>query len=133
LKEIKPFFVLEEFKVETDKEGKALSVVTARLRIKVQGKSYKAVGKGDGPINALDNALRKMLENIYPQIRSIKLTDYKVRVLNSEAGTAARVRVIIESADEKRSWNTVGVSTNVIDASWQALVDSIEYKLMMME
>lgn len=130
LKEIKPFFVLEEFKVETDKEGKAQSVVTAHVKLKIKGKSYKAIGKGDGPINALDMALRKMLEDIYPQIKAIKLTDYKVRVLNSEAGTAARVRVIIESADEKRSWNTVGVSTNVIDASWQALVDSLEYKLM---
>jgi 2-isopropylmalate synthase len=131
LKEIKPLFILEEFKVETDKAGDELSIVTANVKLKVKGKSYKAVGKGDGPINALDMALRKVLEDIYPEIKSIKLTDYKVRVLNSEAGTAARVRVIIESADEKRSWNTVGVSTSVIDASWQALVDSLEYKLML--
>ena len=72
-----------------------------------------------------------VLVNIYPEIKTVKLTDYKVRVLDSQAGTAANVRVIVESADETRSWGTVGVSTNVIEASWLALVDAIEYKLMM--
>jgi hypothetical protein len=73
---------------------------------------------------------RKAIGDVYPEINSVKLTDYKVRVLDSEAGTAAKVRVIVESADETSSWGTVGVSTNVIEASWMALVDSIEYKLM---
>jgi len=127
---IEPFFILEEFKIETDKKGNAPAIVTAHVKLKVKGKQYDAIGVGDGPINALDNALRKVLEDIYPEIKTVKLTDYKVRVLNTEAGTAARVRVIVESADEKSVWNTVGVSTNVIEASWLALVDSIEYKLM---
>jgi len=128
--EIEPFFTLEEFKIETDKQGDKPAIVTAHVKLKVKGKHFDAVGIGDGPINALDNALRKVLEDIYPEIKTVKLTDYKVRVLNTEAGTAARVRVIVESADEKNVWNTVGVSTNVIEASWLALVDSIEYKLM---
>jgi 2-isopropylmalate synthase len=127
---IKPSFVLEDFLIETEKKDDKPALVTAHIKLKVKGKSYKAKGIGDGPINALDDALRKVLEGIYPSISTIKLTDYKVRVLNSEAGTAARVRVIIESADEKDVWNTVGVSTNVIEASWLALVDSLEYKLI---
>lgn len=127
---IEPFFDLEEFKVETDKRGTATPTVTAHVKLRVKERHYDAAGTGDGPVNALDNALRKVLEAIYPEIKSMKLTDYKVRVLNSEAGTAAKVRVIVESADETKSWGTVGVSTNVIEASWQALVDSIEYKLM---
>jgi len=126
-----PFFDLEEYKIETEKVGDQPSSVIAHIHIKVKGKHYEAKGKGDGPINALDNALRKVLENIYPQLTTMKLTDYKVRVLNSEAGTAAKVRVAIESADEKRVWNTVGVSGNVIEASWLALVDALEYKLML--
>ena len=85
---------------------------------------------GTGPVSALDNALRKAIGKIYPEIKNVKLTDYKVRVLDSEEGTAAKVRVIIESSDEKSSWGTVGVSTNIIEASWHALLDSIEYKLM---
>ncbi len=85
---------------------------------------------GDGPVNALDRALREALKPFYPEIQSIHLDDYKVRVVNSEAGTAAKVRVFIEFRDEKNIWTTVGVSTNVIDASWRALVDAIEYKLI---
>ena len=87
------------------------------------------VGEGDGPVNALDDALRKSLENFYPAIRDMHLVDYKVRVVNAREGTAARVRVIIESRDKKDIWGTVGVSENIIEASWQALVDSVEYKL----
>jgi len=128
---IKPSFELEDFRIETEKKGDKSAVVTAHIKLKIKGEHVDATGVGDGPINALDAALRKVLENIYPAIKTVKLTDYKVRVLNSEAGTAARVRVIIESADEKNVWNTVGVSTNVIEASWLALVDAIEYKLMM--
>ncbi|MFA4844692.1 MAG: citramalate synthase [Candidatus Margulisiibacteriota bacterium] len=130
LGEFKPFFALEDFNIQTAKEGGGATQSTAHLKIKIKDKLFDAVGEGDGPVNALDAALRKVLENIYPDLKTMKLTDYKVRVLNSEAGTAARVRVIIESADEKNVWNTVGVSTNVIEASWLALVDSIEYKLL---
>jgi 2-isopropylmalate synthase len=85
---------------------------------------------GDGPVNALDGALRKALEDHYPALKEMHLTDYKVRVVNPKAGTAAKVRVIIESADRDGIWGTVGVSENVIEASWRALVDSIEYKLL---
>jgi len=127
---IKPPFVLEDFLVKTHKQGEAMPQVTAQLKLKINGKDYETTGTGDGPVNALDSALRKVLEDIYPEIKFVKLTDYKVRVLDSEAGTAAKVRVIIESADETRSWGTVGVSTNVVEASWKALVDSLEYKLM---
>jgi 2-isopropylmalate synthase len=128
---VRPFFDLEDFKVETDKRGAVTPTVTAHVKLKVKGKHFEAGGTGDGPVNALDNALRKVLEDIYPEIKTVKLTDYKVRVLDSEAGTAAKVRAIVESADETKSWGTVGVSTNVIEASWLALVDSIEYKLML--
>ena len=127
---IRPFFELESFLIQTNKKGESNAIVTAHVNLKVKGQEYDATGVGDGPVNALDNALRKVLENIYPALKSVKLTDYKVRVLNSEAGTAARVRVIIESADEIKSWGTVGVSTNVIEASWLALVDALEYKLL---
>jgi 2-isopropylmalate synthase len=129
---IKPFFVLEDFLIETHKHGSAQPVVTAHIKLKIKGKHFDAEATGDGPVNALDGALRKVLEDIYPEIKSVKLADYKVRVLNTQAGTAARVRVIVESSDEANSWGTVGVSTNVIEASWQALVDAIEYKLMLM-
>ena len=130
LGEFKPFFELEDFRIETEKAGKKESVSTAHVKIKVKGKHFDASAAGDGPINALDGALRKVLEDIYPELKSMKLTDYKVRVLDTGAGTAAKVRVLIESTDENKVWNTVGVSTNVIEASWLALVDSIEYKLM---
>ncbi len=128
---VKPSFELEDFLIETHKHGKDNPVVTAHIKLKIGDKRYEAEGTGDGPINAIDNSLRNVLENIYPEIKSVKLTDYKVRVLDSEAGTAAKVRVIVESSDETGSWGTVGVSTNVIEASWLALVDSIEYKLML--
>ena len=87
-------------------------------------------GEGDGPVNALDNALRKALLGAYPNLAQMQLVDYKVRVINSREGTAARVRVIIESRDETDLWSTVGVSENIIEASWIALVDSVEYKLL---
>jgi len=131
LGKVKPSFELVDFLVETHKHGADAPLVTAHVKMKVKGKQLESEATGDGPVNALDAALRKVLEDIYPEIKSVKLTDYKVRVLDTEAGTAAKVRVIVESADESKVWGTVGVSTNVIEASWQALVDSIEYKLML--
>jgi 2-isopropylmalate synthase len=86
--------------------------------------------EGDGPVNALDNALRKALENFYPSLKEMHLIDFKVRVLDQKAGTEAKVRVLIQSQDEESIWSTVGVSENIIEASWQALVDSFEYKLL---
>ncbi len=87
------------------------------------------MGEGDGPVNALDNALRRALEKFYPSLKTMSLTDFKVRVVNASAGTAAKVRVLIESRDHKDEWTTMGVSTNLIEASWLALVDAVEYKL----
>ncbi len=87
------------------------------------------MAEGDGPVNALDTALRKALAAAYPNLATMHLVDYKVRVINSTEGTAARVRVVIESGDADEVWSTVGVSKNIIEASWLALVDSVEYKL----
>jgi 2-isopropylmalate synthase len=121
---------LEGFRVivERLKRGKLRSEATIKLR--VGDKEEHTASEGDGPVNALDNALRKALERFYPALKEMSLTDFKVRVINAEVGTAAKVRVLIESRDKKDEWGTVGVSENIIEASWQALVDSIEYKLM---
>jgi len=124
-----PSFELLKYHVTVEKNGGGRVVTEATVKLRVGDQVEHAVGEGDGPVNALDAALRKCLERFYPQIRDMRLIDYKVRVVNAKAGTAARVRVIIESQDKDRPWGTVGVSENVIDASWQALVDSVEYKL----
>ncbi|MBA7710650.1 (R)-citramalate synthase [subsurface metagenome] len=102
----------------------------ATIKVKVKGIEEHTAAEGRGHINALDNALRKALEEFYPSLKNVRLTDYKVRVLDVKAGTAAPVRVLVEARDKKGSWGTVGVSTNIIEASWQALVDSLEYKLL---
>ena len=99
------------------------------IKILVGDREEITAAEGDGPVNALDNALRKALEKFYPEISKIKLTDYKVRVLDSSSATAAKVRVLIETSDGFESWTTIGVSSDIIEASWIALVDSIEYKL----
>jgi 2-isopropylmalate synthase len=101
--------------------------------VKVKGQSCHTVAEGDGPINALDNALRAALVDSYPALKALRLTDYKVRIISGKEGTAAKTRVLIESTDGKDEWGTVGVSENIIEASWQALVDSVEYKLFMDE
>ncbi|MFO1023118.1 MAG: citramalate synthase [Planctomycetales bacterium] len=113
--------------VEADHNGDPVTEATVKLR--VDGDTEHVVGEGDGPVNALDKALRKALNPYYPSLAAMHLMDYKVRVINSTEGTAARVRVVIESTDQKDVWSTVGVSENVIEASWLALVDSVEYKL----
>ena len=127
---IKPYFDLEQYSIEILQKSEENFTVNAKMRIKVNDKSYESSAVGDGPINALDSALRKVLETTYPELKTVKLTDYKVRVLDSKAGTAARVRVIIESCDDEKCWGTVGVSTNVVEASYLALVDALEYKLL---
>jgi 2-isopropylmalate synthase len=101
----------------------------ATIKLKVEGSLEHTVSEGDGPVNALDGALRKALEGHFPGLKEMSLVDYKVRVINERAGTAARVRVVIESKDHDDVWGTVGVSENIIEASWLALVDSFEYKL----
>ncbi len=104
--------------------------VEAIVKIQVGDKTYHTVAEGDGPVNALDAALRQALEEVYPTLKEVHLEDYEVRVLSGQDGTAARVRVLIKSSDGKRVWNTVGVSKNIIEASWIALVDSLSYKLL---
>lgn len=105
----------------------------AVIKMKVKDNVVHTAAEGNGPVNALDNALRKALEEVYPAVKKMKLNDYKVRVLDEKAGTESVVRVLIETGDGKRSWSTVGVSTNIIEASWQALVDSMAYGLLKAE
>jgi len=124
-----PSFELVKYHVEVEKRRTGEIVTEATVKLKVGDEVEHVVGEGDGPVNALDAALRKSLENFYPCIREMHLIDYKVRVVNARAGTAARVRVVIESRDKQSIWGTVGVSENVIEASWLALMDSVEYKI----
>ncbi|MDP8212004.1 MAG: citramalate synthase [Candidatus Zapsychrus exili] len=130
LKKYKPFFDLEGFKVTTEKRFDGKTFAEASVRVKVKGKEMFNASEGDGPVDALDKALRTSLKKFYPKLKEMHLTDYKVRVLNAKEGTAAQVRVLIESQDNNDSWTTVGVHKNIIEASWEALIDSIEYKLL---
>jgi 2-isopropylmalate synthase len=125
----RPFFELIKYHVNVEKFATGQIITEATVKLRVDDRIEHVVGEGDGPVNALDAALRKSLENFYPAIKDVHLIDYKVRVVNAREGTAARVRVIIESRDKNSIWGTVGVSENIIDASWQALTDSVEYKL----
>jgi len=130
LKKYKKFFDLEGFKVVIEKRSNNKITSEAVIKLKVKGVKEHTAAEGDGPINALDNALRKALKDFYPTLAKMHLSDFKVRVLDEKAGTAAKVRVLIQSQDEKDIWNTIGVHENIIEASWQALVDSVEYKLL---
>jgi 2-isopropylmalate synthase len=130
LKEHRPFFELEGFRVIVEKHGKGhpcLSEATIKVRVKKEVEQTAA--EGDGPVNALDKALRKALMRFYPEIAKVFLTDFRVSILDPEEATAAKTRVLIESSDGEETWGTVGVSGNIIEASWEALVDSVEYKL----
>jgi len=129
LKQFKPFFTLEGFRVIMEKRDHRL-ISEASVKLHVKGVPEQTAAEGDGPVNALDNAIRKALRQFYPTLSEMHLTDFKVRVLDEKAGTAAKVRVLIQSQDAHDSWGTIGVSENIIEASWQALVDSIEYKLL---
>ncbi len=130
LKKFKGFFELEGFKVVIEKHPDKKITSEAIIKLKVNGVKEHTAAEGDGPINALDNALRKALKDFYPALAKMHLSDFKVRVLDEKAGTAAKVRVLIQSQDEKDIWDTIGVHENIIEASWQALVDSVEYKLL---
>ncbi len=130
LKRHKPFFKLVAYRVIVDKQGvDGHNIVEASVKLEVSGEAVRMVAEGDGPVNALDKALRAALTNFYPAIAQVQLVDYKVRILGSQSGTAAKTRVIIESTDGTDTWGTVGVHDNIIEASWEALVDSVEYKL----
>ncbi|HIE12209.1 MAG TPA: citramalate synthase [Desulfotomaculum sp.] len=123
-------FLLESLRIYTElKEGGAVHS-EATIKLRVADETVHTAAEGNGPVNALDNALRKALERFYPNIEKMRLTDYKVRVLDEAAGTGALVRVLIETADGERTWTTVGVSANIIEASWQALADSFAYGLL---
>lgn len=127
----RPSFQLLGFRVIVEKkqeDGTPLSEATVMVKVGDAVEHTAAVGAG--PVNALDHALRKALEKFYPELREVKLLDYKVRVLAANQGTESKVRVLIESGDHKDKWGTVGVSENIIEATWQALADSIEYKLL---
>jgi 2-isopropylmalate synthase len=127
----KSFFELINFRVINDRLMKNdYHLVEATVKLNVNDEIIHTAGEGTGPVGALDHALRKAIEESYPIVKSIRLVDYRVRVLNSTDGTDAKVRVIIESQDDNETWGTVGVSANIIEASWFALVDSIEYKLL---
>ena len=125
------FFDLEGFRVMNNKyEMGTPSLTEATIRLYVKGEEVHTASMGDGPVNALDKAMRKALIRFYPALEEMELIDYKVRVLTGEHGTGAKVRVLVESRDQRSQWGTVGVSYNIIEASWQALVDAINYKLM---
>jgi len=130
LKKYKKFFELEGVRVVIEKQSDKKITSEAIIKLKVKGMREHTAADGDGPVNALDNALRKALKDFYPTLSKMHLSDFKVRVLDEKAGTAAKVRVLIQSQDETDTWNTIGVSENIIEASWQALVDSVEYKLL---
>ncbi|MBW1636520.1 MAG: citramalate synthase [Deltaproteobacteria bacterium] len=127
--QFKPLFELKAFRVTTEKNKNKSNSTHAMIKVSVQNKEELTAAEGHGPVSALDNALRKALQKFFPDLDSMKLIDYKVRVIDGREGTAAKVRVFIESRDQDEIWCTVGVSEDVLEASWQALTDSFQYKL----
>jgi 2-isopropylmalate synthase len=124
------FFALSGFRVDSDSDPDGNVHVVAIIKVQVKGEEKLIASEGNGPISALDSALRKALAEFYPAIK-FHLTDYKVRILNSNDGTSAKTRVLIESSNGEKRWNTVGVSSNIIAASYQALVEGLEYGLIL--
>jgi len=125
------FFELMGFRVIVEKKSEEASALSeATIMVRVEDRVEHTAAVGNGPVNALDNAIRKALEKFYPELATVKLLDYKVRILSTRDGTGAQTRVLIESGDGESKWGTVGVSENIIQASWQALVDAINYKLL---
>jgi 2-isopropylmalate synthase len=122
-------FTVDAYHVSMRRDQKE-SICEATVKVRVGNKRAQTVAEGDGPVNALDGALRNALMKFFPRLKQVKLTDYKVRIINGATGTAAKTRVLIESTDGKREWGTVGVSENIIEASLQALVDSMEFALL---
>ncbi|MBC8081094.1 MAG: citramalate synthase [Gorillibacterium sp.] len=127
---VEEVFTIDSFKLLVEKVGQHPIASEAIIKLKVHGEAVYTAAEGNGPVNALDNALRKALVKYYPELRDMHLSDYKVRVINEKDATAAKVRVLVESSDISNSWSTVGVSENIIEASWQALIDSIRYVLI---
>jgi 2-isopropylmalate synthase len=129
LKHREASFSVETYHVSMRRDKKE-SICEATVRIRVGDEIAHTVAEGDGPVNALDGALRRALVNFFPSLKAIELTDYKVRIINGTTGTAAKTRVLITSSNGKREWGTVGVSENIIEASLEALVDSMEFALL---
>jgi 2-isopropylmalate synthase len=127
--EFHPFEVVS-YEVSTKLHGRDETVTTASVTLLVNDDVHSSTAIGQGPVHALDICLRQCLASIYPAIASVRLTDYKVRVLGAKGGTESKVRVLVEWSDHRRSWATVGISDNVIDASWRALVDALRLELM---
>ncbi len=124
------FFKLERFRVRSEMNGDGAGGAEATIVVCVQGRRELTAAEGNGPVDALSNALRKALCTFYPSLETVRLADYKVRVVNPEEGTGAVVRVLVEHRDDTRSWNTVGVSANILEASWQALADGLRFHLL---
>jgi 2-isopropylmalate synthase len=123
----RPLFRLESFRVVTEKRADGEVETEATIKVEVDGERYLRVAEGNGPVNALDRALRGAIADRYPHLAEVELTNYKVRILDEAHGTGAVTRVLLDSADGSREWGTIGVSENIIEASWEALVDSLEY------
>jgi 2-isopropylmalate synthase len=124
------FFSIEDLRVIVEKRFGGNIVSEATVKVRFGDVERHTVSMGDGPVHAMDQALRKSLVDYYPALKKMHLSDFRVRVLDERSGTAAKVRVLIQSQDENDSWWTVGVSENIIEASWKAILDSIEYKLL---
>ena len=132
--ELVDFMVVVETRRRPPSSGNQEELLAeATIKVKVDDRVVHTAAEGDGPVNALDQALRKALTQFYPDLTAVSLTDYKVRILEETAGTASQVRVLIESSDGVEQWRTVGGSTNIIEASWLALADSLEYWLLKQE
>ena len=130
LGERKYFFDFVGFRVIVEKRNEDEEPISeATVKIRVNGIQEVSAAEGSGPVNALDKAIKKALGKFYPELKNLSLFDYKVRILDEKKGTRAKTRVLIESGDHDSKWGTVGVSENIIEASWQALIDSVEYKL----
>lgn len=125
--EDKPLFELETFRILTEKRSGGETMTEATIKLRVKGQRVISTAEGNGPVNALDQALRQAIEPHYPELKTIHLSNYKVRILDEHRATAATTRVLIDSTDGKRTWGAVGVGENIIEASWQALVDGLEY------
>jgi 2-isopropylmalate synthase len=127
--QFRPLFDLESFRVSIEKNKDRPCSAHATIKIGVGDSEEITAAEGQGPVSALDNALRKALGRFFPDLDSMRLVDFKVRVIDGREGTEARVRVLIESRDQDEVWSTIGVSEDIIEASWQALADSFQYKL----
>jgi 2-isopropylmalate synthase len=126
---VPPFEVIDFMVMVQRRRGRGLNA-EATVKVRVGPQIMHTVAEGNGPVNALDAALRKALIDVYPQLSAVTLSDYKVRILDGDNATAATTRVLIDSKDGTRRWSTVGASSNIIEASWRALLDSMEYALL---